>query len=73
MSEPVYNQLRLGLNIRMRRHILDLTQKELAAKIGCSTQTLSLVERGKQDISVDMLMRLCRALSCSAKDLLMGV
>ncbi len=73
MSEPGYNQLRLGLNIRMRRHILDLTQKELAAKIGCSTQTLSLVERGKQDISVDMLMRLCRALSCSAKDLLMGV
>ncbi len=73
MSEPVYNQLRLGLSIRMRRHILDLTQKELAAKIGCSTQTLSLVERGKQDISVDMLMRLCRALSCSAKDLLMGV
>ncbi len=73
MSETGHYLLRLGLNIRMRRHILDLTQRELAAKIGCSARTLSLMERGQRDISVETLMRLCRALSCSTKDLFMGV
>lgn len=73
MKEQVYNQLRLGLNVRRLRHGMRLTQTELAAKLGCSSKTVSAIERGKQDLSVNMLFNLCWALGCPVQELLLGV
>lgn len=71
--DQVYNQLRLGLNVRMRRHILKMTQAQLAEKVGCTNRAISALEHGKRDISVEMLFALCRALECSAVDILQNV
>lgn len=71
--EQVYNQLRLGLNIRMRRHILKMTQAQLAEKVGCTNRAISVLEHGKRDLTVEMLFTLCRALECSAMDILRNV
>ncbi|BBX30695.1 MULTISPECIES: helix-turn-helix domain-containing protein [Mycolicibacterium] len=47
-SEPVVDTKSLGRAIRMRRHQLDLTQEQLAAKSGLSPVSISLVENGRQ-------------------------
>ena len=73
MSEPGFNRLRLGLDIRRWRHGRRLTQAELAAKLGCRAATISEIERGKRNISVNMLFACCRALDCKVTDLLVGV
>ena len=73
MKETVYNQLRLGLNIRMRRHLMKLTQVQLAEKVGCSKGTISALERGQRDMSVEMLFALSRALEYPVQEMLAGV
>ena len=73
MNEQIYDRLRLGLNVRRLRHGMRLTQVELAAKVGCGTRTISDIERGKQNISVEMLFALCRELGCPVRELLLGV
>ena len=65
------NRTRLGLNIRRhRRYIRRMTQVQLAEQIGCSSQLISALERGKRELSVEMLLRLCDALACTPADLL---
>lgn len=73
MKDQVYNRLRLGLNVRRLRHGMRLTQEELAVRIGCSSRTVSAIERGKQNLSVNMLFDLCRALACHVHELLLGL
>ncbi len=41
MSKAVYNTLRLGLNVRRRRHVMRLTQAQLAERVGCAAKTIS--------------------------------
>ena len=68
------NRTRLGLNIRRhRRYIQRMTQVQLAEKIGCSAQLISALEQGQRELSVEMLLRLCHALSCTPDDLLRDV
>jgi transcriptional regulator with XRE-family HTH domain len=52
---------------RKRRH---LTQAALAAKIGVHKITISRLERGDRQPSMDMLQRLAKALKVHIKDLL---
>ena len=73
MRETGINLLRLGLNIRRWRHGRRMTQAQLGKKIGCASQTISAMERGKQNVSVEALFRLSRALGCPVKELLLGV
>lgn len=73
MNEQVYDRLRLGLNIQRWRHGRRMTQAELAEKAGCTQRTVSALERGEQNISVNMLFTLCRALECPVQELLLGV
>ena len=73
MCNQVYDQLRLGLNVRRLRHGMRITQKELAARVGCGARTISAIERGQRDLSVEMLFALCRALGCPVSELLLGV
>ncbi len=64
---------RIGLNIRMRRHIMKMTQEQLAEKVGCSRGVISAVERGKRGVSVEMLLAFCRALEYNTAEILRGV
>ena len=73
MKDQVYNRLRLGLNVRRMRHGMRLTQAQLASVLKCSSKTVSDIERGKRDITVNMLFDLCRALNCPVQELLLGV
>ena len=71
--ELTYNRLRLGLNIRMRRHVMDLTQEQLAKIVGCHKSTISAIERGKHDMSVDTLFAISKALAYPMHDILQNV
>lgn len=73
MKDQVYNRFRLGLNVRRLRHGMRLTQEELAVRIGCSSRTVSVIESGKQSMSLNMLFDLCHALDCPVQELLLGV
>lgn len=72
-NEGSFNQLRLGLNIRLRRKLMRLTQAELAQRVGCGVQTISDIERGKRTVSVDLLFRLSRAMDFPVSEMLQGV
>lgn len=52
----------LALKFMHRRRQLDLKQPELAARAGVSTPLISLLERGKANISLDKLHQIAEAL-----------
>ena len=54
--------LEVGLVIRERRRELNLTQAELAYKIGVGRQWISAVERGKSGAELGLVLRALRAL-----------
>lgn len=64
--------MQLGKRVRIRRTVLELTQAELAERIGVSTSFIGHIERGSRKLSVETLFDLCRALDVSA-DWLMGI
>lgn len=64
--------VQLGKRVRIRRTVLELTQAELAERIGVSTSFVGHIERGSRKLSVETLFDLCRALDVSA-DWLMGI
>lgn len=47
----------------------DLTQQELADKIGCSRQTIHSIESGKFVPSVELALRLARELNVKVEEL----
>ena len=67
------NLLRLGLNVRRRRHHMCMTQAALAEKLSCSVSKVSGIEHGRRNISVVTLLALCRALEWTLPELLSGV
>lgn len=62
----------LGKRVRIRRQVLELTQEELAERIGVCTSFIGHIERGTRKLSVDTLYALCKALETSA-DFLLGL
>lgn len=73
MIKQRYDQLRLGLNIRRRRHGMRLTQAELGVKVGCTARTISAIERGQREVSIGLVFNLSRALDCPVQELLLGM
>ena len=64
--------VQLGKRVRIRRRVLDITQEELAEKIGVCTSFIGHIERGTRKLSVETLHDLCRVLDVSA-DFLLGL
>ena len=62
----------IGKRIARRRHMLDMTQAELAEKADLSATYTGNVERGAK-CSIETLMKLCEALGVSPDSLLLGV
>jgi len=56
----------LGEEIREARLGAGLTQEKLAFKAGVSRQYVSLLELNEKSPTVDMLIRLCKAMGASA-------
>lgn len=54
-----------GMSNRLKalRLLRDLTQEELAEKVGVTHSTIQRIESGKRQLTEDMVMRLARALS----------
>lgn len=58
--------------IRLLRISKRMNQKQLAKAVGISQPFLSDIEKGKRKPSIDVLHKLCDALSCSS-DYLLGI
>jgi len=63
----------LGEAIRKQRKRAQLSQETLAEKADLSPVYISRVECGKENISVDALMRIASVVKLSASDLLRGI
>ncbi len=55
--------------VRLRRAELQLTQGELAAKAGCTRQTVAFIEKSEFTPSVALALKLAAALSISIEKL----
>ena len=64
------NRVKLGEAIRAHRKALGLSQEKLAEHVDCHRNYVGLVERGQQNLTVDMLCRFAKGLKCSAADLM---
>ncbi len=62
----------LGLNLRLARVRRDMSQQELADKVGTTAAHISNIERGTSSPTVDMLTRLAEALGQPASKLLVS-
>jgi len=62
----------LSDKIRLLRRSQNLTQRDLAEKIGIAQAYISEIESGKKKPSIPVLERLCDTLGCSA-DFLLGI
>lgn len=58
-------------NLRMKaaRAGKDLSQAELADKVGVSRQTISAIEKGNYNPSVNLCIKICQALGKTLNDL----
>lgn len=45
----------LGANVRAERHRLNLTQEQLAEKLGVSPRYLAGIERGERNLTLDSI------------------
>ena len=59
----------IGNNVRTRREAAGMTQVDLAKRVDAIQSTISGIETGERQPSVDMLLRLAWALDCSLDDL----
>ncbi len=57
-------------NIKIKRLLNgDITQEELAKKIGVSRQTINAIEKGKFNPSVKLALKMAKIFNCSVEDI----
>jgi transcriptional regulator with XRE-family HTH domain len=62
-----------GRRLTVIRQALDLTQEQVADKLGAARSWISELERGRQrGLAAETVVRLCRALDCTS-DYLLGL
>lgn len=64
-EETKKNLKTFGLRIQELRKKNNLTQSELAEKIGLSTNFIGMVERGERNTSIDKIFKLAKAFNIS--------
>ncbi len=63
---------RLNLRVALRQHRLlrgDMTQEDLAARVGTTRQTILAIEKGNYNPSVGLALALAAALGVTVEDL----
>ena len=60
----------LGERIRYYRRLNNMTQKELAAKLGVAPRYIGNIEQGHRGPSLDMLVELCKRFNIGLSDIL---
>ncbi len=58
-----------NIPIKVARAQLDMTQKQLAEKIGISRQTMNAIEQGEYNPTIKLCRAICRALGKTLDDL----
>ncbi len=56
-------------NLRVARVQVDLTQQQLAEKVGITRQTVSLIEKGKYNPSLKLCLNICYAVNKSLDEI----
>lgn len=69
MPEPASRALTVVRTLRKRRRMLELSQRELAARAGIGEKHLGEIERGLRDPRLSTLLRLLDALDLSRDEL----
>ena len=69
-EEVAIVEIRLALSQRLKqRRESQMTQSELAAKIGSSQPRVAMAENGSRSVSIDLLLRALLATGATAKDI----
>ncbi len=58
-----------NIPIKVARAQLDLTQKQLAERVGVSRQTMNAIEQGEYNPTIKLCSAICRALGKTLDDL----
>lgn len=56
------NRTEIAQAIRQRRRLLNLTQKQLADKVGTKAQRIAEIENDKANVSIDRLIEIAEAI-----------
>lgn len=61
----------MGKNLRLKsaRALMDMSQQELAQKVGVSRQTINAIEKGNYNPTVNLCIAICRTLGKTLDDL----
>ena len=68
----LYNDIggiKMKNKIKIYRAMFDLTQEDLANKIGVSRQTINYIEKGKYSPSVILALKIAKVFNCKVEDL----
>ena len=71
-TRPAHRK-RLGNRIRAYRNNLGFSQEKLAEIMDCHRNYIGKVERGEQNLTVDMLARLAKSLKRKPSELIKGM
>ena len=58
-----------NLKLKSARAALDLSQQQLAKKVGVSRQTINAIEKGDYNPTIKLCIAICRTLGKSLDDL----
>ena len=58
-----------NLKLKFRRIELDMSQTELAEKVGATRQTIGLIEAGDFNPSLKLCVAICKALNVTLNDI----
>lgn len=67
-SKSIYRR-KLGDAIRCRRKVRKLSQEKLAEYADVHRNYIGLIERGEQNITIESLAKVAKALKCKVMDL----
>ena len=60
----------LGGALRERREAMGLSQEKFGELVDCHRNYVGLIERGQQNITIDMLGRFAEALQCTISEVM---
>jgi putative transcriptional regulator len=58
-----------NLKLKSARALLDLTQEELAVRVGVSRQTINAIEKGEYNPTIKLCISICKELGSTLNEL----